>query len=622
MDECKDSDSNDDYGSRYTLENGTILLPWYPTQTITSEELGYEVSRKIIMLPWYSSERSHGNQFAHDYAEASISTSMGSSSATTSASPSDNLLSRFVGMGFPVKIVKKVIKDNGQSDEGLILEALLTYLALNDSSPECENASDSDNFLDNEGDIEHQLDKDRKLLHLIDMGFPFDEAFSATDASGPDSSIQELMDFIYAAQTSKSVDAALQEQDQPIANDDEITASYHHGQAPKIIKEIDDSDGLQRWKRKCETWQRQAKVAREKKIARRSEEDITVHIPRHMIGFGVPNDPIPNFHRDIPQAAIGPPFFYYENVACTPKGVWSTMSRFLFEIQPEFVDSLHFCPAARKRGYIHNLPVHNRFPLNPIAPLSIQDTLPLTKKWWPSWDPRTYLNCLNTVVASAKLTKRLRDCLEKCDGNPSPDARKYVLYNCKKWNLVWTGKNKLAPLEPDEMELILGYPKDHTRGVSRTDRCKSLGSSFQVDTVAYHLSVLKKLFPNGINVLSLFSGIGGAEVALHRLGIPLNNVVSVEKSEVNRSILRGWWENTKQKGNLIELDDVEKLGPEQLEHLIKSVGGFDLVIGGSPCNNLTGSNRVSREGLHGEHSVLFYDYFRILDVVKCLMKNN
>ncbi|KAI9088103.1 hypothetical protein K1719_030080 [Acacia pycnantha] len=52
----------------------------------------------------------------------------------------------------------------------------------------------------------------------------------------------------------------------------------------------------------------------------------------------------------------------------------------------------------------------------------------------------------------------------------------------------------------------------------------------KVDTVAYHLSVLKDMYPNGINLLSLFFGIGGAEVALYRLGIPIKNVVSVEKS--------------------------------------------------------------------------------------------
>jgi len=141
-------------------------------------------------------------------------------------------------------------------------------------------------------------------------------------------------------------------------------------------------------------------------------------------------------------------------------------------------------------------------------------------------------------------------------------------------------------------------------------------SLFQVDTVAYHLSVLKEIYPNGINLLSLFSGIGGAEVALHRLGIPLKNVVSVEKSEVNRNIVRSWWEQTNQKGNLIDLEDVQQLDEKHLEQLMSTFGGFDLVVGGSPCNNLAGSNRVSRDGLEGKDSALFFDYFRIVDLVK------
>lgn len=142
---------------------------------------------------------------------------------------------------------------------------------------------------------------------------------------------------------------------------------------------------------------------------------------------------------------------------------------------------------------------------------------------------------------------------------------------------------------------------------------------FQVDTVAYHLSVLKDLFPGGINMLSLFSGIGGAEVALHKLGVPLKTVVSVEKSEVNRNIVRGWWEQTNQKGTLIDFDDVTRVDGDQLEQLISNIGGFDFVIGGSPCNNLAGSNRHHRDGLEGKESSLFYDYFRILDLVKCIM---
>ncbi|GMP83113.1 hypothetical protein CsSME_00037154 [Camellia sinensis var. sinensis] len=84
--------------------------------------------------------------------------------------------------------------------------------------------------------------------------------------------------------------------------------------------------------------------------------------------------------------------------------------------------------------------------------------------------------------------------LKNQDGEPLLDVRKYVLEQCRKRNLVWVGKNKVAPVEPDEMEIVIGFPRNHTRGVSRTERYKTLGNTFQVDTVGYHLPILKTLF--------------------------------------------------------------------------------------------------------------------------------
>lgn len=191
---------------------------------------------------------------------------------------------------------------------------------------------------------------------------------------------------------------------------------------------------------------------------------------------------------------------------------------------------------------------------------------------------------------------------------------------CRKWNLVWVGKYKVAPLEPDEMEFLLGYPRDHTRGASKTERYKCLGNSFQVDTIAFHLSVLKDKFPRGMNVLSLFSGIGGAEVALHRLGIHMKTVVSVEICKASKNILKTWWKQT-QTGTLIEIHDVRSLSYDWIESFVREHGGFDLVIGGSPCNNLTGSNLHHRDGLAGDQSALFHDYVRILNDVKAAMAN-
>ncbi|XP_057447436.1 DNA (cytosine-5)-methyltransferase DRM2 isoform X2 [Lotus japonicus] len=543
----------------------------------------------------------------------------GSGEASTSAGSSNSkVFDHFIGMGFPREMVSKVIQEHGEENEDKLLEELLTYSAL-ESSPQpqqqvepdpCsseyggsswDDLSDADAFSDDEEVRKPVSENNDTLTSLVKMGFKEEEALIAIERLGPNSSLEDLVDFIGVAQIAKAEDALLPPEEKP---------QYNDIAKPKRERFYDyEVLGKKKLKR-CEN-----RILNED-----DDDDDALHLPKPMIGFGIPNEPNFITQRRLPDDAIGPPYFYYENVAMAPKGVWQTISRFLFDVEPEFVDSKYFCAAARKRGYIHNLPITNRFPLLPQPPRTIHDAFPLTRKWWPSWDPRTKLNCLQTVIGSAKLTERIRKALENYDGDPPESVQKYVLDQCRKWNLVWVGRNKVAPLEPDEVETLLGFPRNHTRGggISRTDRFKSLGNSFQVDTVAYHLSVLKDMYPKGINLLSLFSGIGGAEVALHRLGIPLKNVVSVEKSEVNRNIVRSWWEQTNQKGNLIDLEDVQQLDGDRLEQLMSVTGGFDLIVGGSPCNNLAGSNRVSRDGLEGKESSLFFDYCRILDLVKCM----
>ncbi|ONL92805.1 DNA (cytosine-5)-methyltransferase DRM2 [Zea mays] len=440
--------------------------------------------------------------------------------------------------------------------------------------------------------------KDKKVDSLVKMGFPEDEAALAITRCG-DASISVLVDSIYASQTAG---------DGYCGNLSDYEGNSNGGRNKGRFM-----DGN---KKKRKRYGGQAQGNRGP-LDGSCEEPMP--LPNPMVGFNLPDHWTRPVDRSLPTQAIGPPYFYYENVALAPKGVWTTISRFLYDIQPEFVDSKYFCAAARKRGYIHNLPLERRSPLLPLPPKTIFEAFPRTKRWWPSWDPRRQFNCLQTCTSSAKLLERIRVTLANSSDPPPPLVQKFVLEECRKWNLAWVGLNKVAPLEPDEMEFLLGFPKDHTRGISRTERYRSLGNSFQVDTVAYHLSVLKDRYPQGMNVLSLFTGIGGAEVALHRLGIRMNTVVSVEKSEVNRTILKSWWDQT-QTGTLIEINDVQTLTADRIEAYIRRIGGFDLVIGGSPCNNLAGSNRHHRDGLEGEHSSLFYHYFRILDSVKSIME--
>ncbi|KAE8725702.1 hypothetical protein F3Y22_tig00008222pilonHSYRG00020 [Hibiscus syriacus] len=97
----------------------------------------------------------------------------------------------------------------------------------------------------------------------------------------------------------------------------------------------------------------------------------------------------------------------------------------------------------------------------------------------------------------------------------------------------------------------LSLPLQCHQGSSRIEWYKSLGNPVQADTMTYHLSVLRNLFPRGINVLSLLSGIGGAEIVLYQLSIPLKA-------------------------------DVQELNDDRLEQLMSRFGGFDLIVGGIP----------------------------------------
>ncbi|KAE8654487.1 hypothetical protein F3Y22_tig00117048pilonHSYRG00404 [Hibiscus syriacus] len=153
--------------------------------------------------------------------------------------------------------------------------------------------------------------------------------------------------------------------------------------------------------------------------------------------------------RTLPEDAIGPPYFYYENVALAPVGVWTIMLRYLYDVEPEFVDSKYFCAAARKR--------------------------------------------------SAKLIEKIRKALEAYDNEPP-------------------------------------------------------------------LSVQKHMFPGGINVLSLFSGISDAEVTFYCLGIPLKI-------------------------------DAQELNGDRLEQLLSRFGELNLVVGDIQYNNLTGRNKHHRDEL-------------------------
>ncbi|KAG9459874.1 hypothetical protein H6P81_004382 [Aristolochia fimbriata] len=313
------------------------------------------------------------------------------------------------------------------------------------------------------------------------------------------------------------------------------------------------------------------------------------------------------------------PYFLYGNVVDIPKQTWAKISQFLYHIEPEFVKTQLFSALKRTEGYIHNLPCGNRFHILPRPAMTIEDMFPHTKKWWPSWDTRKQLSCVRFENMGVDRTcDRIRKILADSQGVPSKEQQREILHQCEANNLIWVGFYEVAPIQPDQVEKILGYQVGHTQvgACGSKERVRVLRNSFQTDTLGYHLSSLKNIFSDGLRVLSVFSGSGGAEVALHRLGIQLKVVVCVESSKLNQEILRKWWSESRQTGELVMVKDVEALRVKMMDKLIARFGGFDLIICGSPCTD------TDRESAAGMNFPLFFEFTRVLQRLKQRMKIN
>ena len=171
-------------------------------------------------------------------------------------------------------------------------------------------------------------------------------------------------------------------------------------------------------------------------------------------GFGLPGRPIQP--RYLKEDVKGAPFFYFENVASMPPGEWARIQRHLFDIEPEFVDSVHFSACRRPRGYIHNLPLEGRKKFIDDPPMTIQELMPQTREFWPAWDPRTKMNCINTQRGCENLAKK---CFVK-DGTAlrvearTPEEQKVILHWCRRWNMVWTAPNIPTPIDFHEIEVL------------------------------------------------------------------------------------------------------------------------------------------------------------------------
>ncbi|KAK7128668.1 hypothetical protein R3I94_017036 [Phoxinus phoxinus] len=109
-----------------------------------------------------------------------------------------------------------------------------------------------------------------------------------------------------------------------------------------------------------------------------------------------------------------------------------------------------------------------------------------------------------------------------------------------------------------------------------------------------------------IRVLSLFDGIATGYLVLRDLGFKVEKYVASEIDD--ESVIVSM---VNHDGKITHVADVKNITKE---HIVEW-GPFDLLIGGSPCNDLCTAN-PSRKGLFDGTGRLFFEYYRLLNVMK------
>jgi len=117
--------------------------------------------------------------------------------------------------------------------------------------------------------------------------------------------------------------------------------------------------------------------------------------------------------------------------------------------------------------------------------------------------------------------------------------------------------------------------------------------------------------------ISLFSGIGGFEQAIHKI---YPNAECLGYSEIKPAAITVYNHHYPTHKNL---GDISKITTKTL----KSLGKCDLLVGGFPCTNLSSMANFhgGNKGLEGDQSKLFYEMLRIIKITRpkyIIIENN
>ncbi|KAE8662003.1 hypothetical protein F3Y22_tig00113721pilonHSYRG00066 [Hibiscus syriacus] len=141
--------------------------------------------------------------------------------------------------------------------------------------------------------------------------------------------------------------------------------------------------------------------------------------------------------RTLPEDAIESPYFYYEQIHLS-----NPMIDFGVHTKPDQITQRTLPEDAIEHIILPN------------SMIGLVQPDQITQRTLPE-DAIEHIILPNSMIGSVQpdqITQRTlpEDAIEHIIFVP-----KYILDECRKWNLVWVGRNKVVPLEPDEVEMLL-----------------------------------------------------------------------------------------------------------------------------------------------------------------------
>ncbi|XP_003375702.1 putative PWWP domain protein [Trichinella spiralis] len=285
-----------------------------------------------------------------------------------------------------------------------------------------------------------------------------------------------------------------------------------------------------------------------------------------------------NYHKSVEEALKL--FFEQNGIPLPTNVVTAALNGFTGKLR----EDIHY---ALRRNTHKILPIHIRQRLSEInSQVSLESA---QMKTLNHQLPSEYSTNSPTATTTSSFSE---DFLKRCK-NWQIVHEAIVIIEKDPWYCFICAMEKLGPLNP------------------QSDWKKRLSSLFNNENVRDDIDLT--LFPNEkqpIRVLSLFDGIATGKIALDELGINIEIYYSCEIDQEALLVTKVNHEN-----QIVYLGDVRGITREKLEE----ISPIDLLIGGSPCNDVSIAN-PKRRGLYDPEGtgILFFEYFRILQNLLCI----